>query len=209
MKFRILFVLLIIGYTSQAQSTYSKWALEAGFGIHGSSKPYGMLYTQGNFSFPQVSIGGRYMFNESIGVRASAGYLSMNEGGDSREFDTDYFRGSLEGLLDLKHLLRVWDRRSPFTVIGHAGGGLSRAEFDNTGRSDNMLHFTIGAMPQYTLNDKWSLYGDISYFGHKSQSYTWEGEPGGGNGNAWTLSIGVVYNLHSERIPWARRIQRR
>lgn len=200
MKFRILLILLIAGYTSQAQSTYTKLALEVGIGIHGSSEPYGMLFTQGDFSFPQVSLGGRYMFNEYIGVRASAGYLAMSEGGNSLDFKTDYFRGSLEGLLDLNHLLRVWDRQSPITVMGHAGGGLSRAEFNN-GEADNMVHFTLGLMPQYTLNDKWSIYGDFSYFGHKSQSYTWEGTIGGSDGNAWTLSFGVVYTLGTNRTP--------
>lgn len=220
MKFRILLILLLAGFTTQAQTTYTKWALEAGGGIHGSSDPYTPGYGQGDFNFPQVFVGGRYMFNENIGLRASLGYLSMTEGDQSQEFKSSYWRGSLEGLLDVNQLFELWNPASPFTILLHAGGGLSRANYNdlnfsgtgdpqqaNQDRADNLIHFTGGIMPQYRINDRVSLFADLSYFQHMSQSYTWDGysamsEVSQGDGGIWMASIGIVFNLTTARKPW-------
>lgn len=215
MRYPILLILLIAGFTSQAQSTYTKWALEAGGGIHGSSGPYLMGFSQNDVNFPQVFAGGRYMFNENFGLRGTLGYLSMNDADDSNEFKTHYYRGTLEGLVDLNELFEMWNPASGFTVILHGGGGLSRANFkqiqnssDTTatipGRADNLLHYTIGIMPQYGISERISLFADLSYFGHISQSYTWDGHLGvnDNNGEIWMASIGIVFNLTSARKSW-------
>lgn len=213
MKFRILLILLFAGVTSQAQSTYTKWALEAGGGIHGSSGPYLQGFSQSDINLPQVFGGGRYMFNENFGLRGTIGYLSMSDGGDSNEFKTHYYRGSLEVLVDLNELFEMWNPAGGFTILLHGGGGLSRANFKqidssattttSPGKADNLLHYTAGIMPQYQISEKISLFADFSYFGHISQSYTWDGHaPVDKNGEIWMASIGIVFNLKSARKPW-------
>ena len=219
MKFRFLLILIIAGFSVQAQTNYTKWALEAGGGIHGSSDPYSPGYFQESINLPQLFLGGRYMFNENVGLRMTLGYLSMNEGEDSEEFDSSYLRASLEGLLDLNQLLEMWEPESRFTILLHAGGGISRMSYDlnsnqfpdpgeaNTDRADNLVHFTGGVMPQYRINDRISVFADVSYFGHLAQSYTWDGysamsEVPGGDGGIWMASIGIVFNLQSARSRW-------
>ena len=206
MKFRILLILLIIGYTSQAQSTYSKWALEGGVGAFKASDTYSDGYSKSSdISFPQISLGGRYMFNETYGLRATGGYLPMKaeSQNDGPSRSTNYFRGSLEGIVDLNHFLRMGNPQSPFTVMAHAGGGGSKVG------GDFFFHYTAGLMPQYKINDKVSLFGDISYFGHKYQNITWDNRVGQDDGHIWAATIGVVYTLDTDRIPWSRRIRRR
>lgn len=218
MNFRVLLIILFLSSAVSAQSTYTKWALEAGGGIHGSSSPFTAGYSQEDISLPQLFVGGRYMFNEKVGLRATLGYLSMSEAEESESFSSSYYRASLEAMLDLNRLLQMWDPDSRFTVLLHAGGGFSHVSYGdldptevsgnaNTDRADNLAHFTGGIMPQYRLNERLSLFADFSLFGHVAQSYTWDGhwdlsEVPGGDGRIWNVSIGIVYDLKTARSRW-------
>lgn len=205
MKFRtLLIVMLVVGYTSNAQETYTKWALEAGLGVFNASDTHTSGYSQSDIGFPEFSLGGRYMFNETIGLRATGGYLRMSSGSESpNEFKTNYYRASIEGIVNLGQFFGMGNPHTRFNVMAHAGGGVSKVQ------SEIFLHYTLGIMPQFELSDKVSLFGDISYFGHKYQSATWDGALNDGNGNIWSVTVGVVYSLGTDRIPWSRRIQRR
>ena len=217
-NFRIFLIALLFSGSITAQTTYTKWALEAGGGIHGSSSPFTEGYFQEDFNLPQAFIGGRYMLNENVGLRATLGYLSMSEAEESSTFNSSYFRASLEAMLDLNRLLEIWDPDSRFTVFLHAGGGFSHVSYgdldstedpgiSNTDRADNLGHFTGGIMPQYRLSEQISLFADFSFYGHVAQSYTWDGhrfleEVPGGDGQIWNASIGIVFDLKTARSRW-------
>lgn len=218
MNFRIFLVALLLCGSLSAQTNYTKSALEAGGGVHGTSSPFTPGYFQEDFNLPQVFVGGRYMLNENVGLRATLGFLSMSEAEESQSFNSSYFRTSLEAMLDLNRLLEIWNPDSRLTIFLHAGGGYSHVNYGdldsgedpgitNTDRADNLGHFTGGFMPQYRLNERFSLFADFSFFGHVAQSYTWDGhryleEVPGGDGRIWNASVGIVYNLKTARSRW-------
>src|SRR5690554_3375459 len=173
MTLRVFLIVLLLSGSASAQTTYTKWALEAGGGIHGTSSPFTSGYFQEDINLPQVFIGGRYMLNENVGLRATLGYLSMSEAEESLSFNSSYFRATLEAMLDLNRLLEIWNPDSRFTIFLHAGGGFAHVSYGNldptvdpgitnTDRADNLGHFTGGIMPQYRLSERFSVFADFS-----------------------------------------------
>ena len=79
---------------------YNKWSLELGLGVHEIINPLSPGYETGVLSFGQANLGVRYMFNEKFGLRLGVGYNEFKEGENSLPFRANYYRTSIEGVVN-------------------------------------------------------------------------------------------------------------
>ena len=129
---KIILLITMFPLLAIAQSNdYNKWSIEIDGGI---TKPYRTLtpgFTTEEAEFFVANLGVRYMFNTKFGIKADAGYHDWDEGDNSADFETNYFRGSLQGVINLTNVI---DAKSTFLknfgLLLHAGAGLSVIDFE-------------------------------------------------------------------------------
>ncbi|MHB0754527.1 OmpA family protein [Polaribacter sp. M15] len=163
--FGVLFTLVSL-FTSAQE--FSPWSVDLGAGIHrlGSTISAGRsasILGQGNF-------GVRYMFNERFGVRLDLGYNSFSESAGT-PFKSNYYRASIESVINIGNILHFNSWTDRFNVLGHAGIGA--ASLNVTEPSDNggdfMIPISFGLTPQYKLSERIGLFLDFSSFIHFGQ----------------------------------------
>ncbi|WP_397447604.1 OmpA family protein [Polaribacter sp. R77954] len=163
--FGVLFTLVSL-FTSAQE--FSPWSVDLGAGIHrlGSTISAGRsssILGQGNF-------GVRYMFNERFGVRLDLGYNSFSESAGS-PFKSNYYRASIEGVVNVGNILHFDSWTERFNVLGHAGIGAASLNVtepvENGG--DFMIPISFGLTPQYKLSERIGLFLDFSSFIHFGQ----------------------------------------
>jgi OOP family OmpA-OmpF porin len=160
-------VFTLISLLANAQE-YSPWSIDLGAGIHrmGSTISPGTeasLLGQGNF-------GVRYMFNERFGIRLDLGYNSFTESAGN-PFKSNYYRASLEGVVNVGNILNFDSWTERFNILGHAG--LGGASLNITEPADNggdfMIALGIGLTPQYKISERIALFLDFSSLIHFGQ----------------------------------------
>ena len=173
---------------------YSPWSIDLGAGIHriGSTISPGAdasLLGQGNF-------GVRYMLNERFGVRLDLGYNSFSESAGN-PFKSNYYRASLEGVVNVGSILNFKSWTKKLNVLGHAG--LGAASLNVTEPADNggdfMIPLSFGLTPQYQLSERIALFLDFSSFIHFGQQDNVDGgiynAPRESNVSFFNTSFGV------------------
>jgi OOP family OmpA-OmpF porin len=164
--------------TTSITKKYNHWSIDLGVGVQKPTRPF----TEGAFtntpSFTQADLGIRYMINNKFGLNLDLGFNYFESDDESIEFQSNYYRASLEGVLNIGEItgFREWTDR--FNLLLHAGGGISglRAQepIDGNG-TDNTLNILAGLTPQLRLTDKIALFADVSAIGHVRQTLTWDG----------------------------------
>lgn len=197
--FGALFVLT--SYLTNAQD-YSPWSIDLGAGIHRmgstiSPSTTASLLGQGNF-------GVRYMINERFGLRLDLGYNSFTESSGS-PFKSNYYRASLESVVNVGNVLKFdsWTKR--FNILGHAG--LGAASLNVTEPADNggdfMIALGFGLTPQYQLSDRIALFLDFSSFIHFGQGDNVDGSPNiatrESNVSFFNSSLGINFALGQKK----------
>jgi len=138
-------VFTIMSLLTNAQG-YSPWSIDLGAGIHrlGSTISPGYnasILGQGNF-------GVRYMFNERFGMRLDLGYNSFSESAGN-PFTSNYYRASIEGVVNVGNILKFDSWTNRFNILGHAGLGAASLNvtepIDNGG--DFMIALNFGLTP--------------------------------------------------------------
>lgn len=170
---------IIFCFTIQVNAQeYNKWSIDIGAGVHQIINPLSTGYSTNKFSLGQANFGVRYMFNEKFGLRFDVGYNEFKEGSNSLPFRSNYYRTSLEGVVNAGNLLKFssWTKR--FNLLVHVGGGYSTLRtikpIDN-GTGKPIINFIAGFTPQYKLSDRFSLFLDISTIFHDYQDITYNG----------------------------------
>ena len=172
--FGALFTLL--SFFTSAQD-YSPWSIDLGAGVQqiGSTitPGYGAsIFGQGNF-------GVRYMLNERFGFRLDLGYNSFSEVEGSPAFKSNYYRATLESVVNVGSFLNFdsWTKR--FNILLHVGIGV--ASLNTTEPTDNggdfMIPLNVGLTPQYRLSERIALFLDFSSLIHFSQEDNFDGGP--------------------------------
>jgi OOP family OmpA-OmpF porin len=125
----------------------------------------------------QTNLGFRYMFNERFGIRLDLGYNSFKATSESLPFKSNYYRASLEGVVNLGNILKFNTFSKRFGLLAHAGVGAASLNVTepNDNGGDLMYAMNVGITPQYKLNDRFSLFLDFNSFVHFYQSYNFDG----------------------------------
>jgi OmpA-OmpF porin, OOP family len=194
-----LLILLLLCTTFHAQEkSFSPFSLEASYGISSPIKPFASNYQVNSINPLNFSIGGRYMYNNYVGIRLSAGYSQFRNGRNLSSFTTNYFRTNIEGIVSLDRLFLNYVKNKKFSLFLHTGVGYSIMREKNWDYSnDEMLSVTLGLTPNIKLTQRLSLLIDCSIIGNIYQSRTFDFSEAnikrGVDGYLFNASIGVNY----------------
>lgn len=205
MKNIFLLVSLISVLNLNAQScfckdNYNEWSLEFSVGVN---KPYKTMtdgYFTTNPSLYHVDLGARYTFNPTIGIKADVGFDKFQNKDTSLDFKSNYVRVDLQAVTDVGYILGVYDAKSPYSVLFHAGTGVSYLNSDDNSNSDKMINIIFGFTGLVKISRSMSLSGDISSLMHAKQALNFDANSGvTGNSilrnNLLTASVGLIYFL--------------
>lgn len=190
---------------------FDKWSIEIAGGMHKPGRPMANSYYSDTPSFGQASLGVRYMFNTRFGLKLDLGYNSIKEGKDSPEFKSNYYRSTLEGVVNLGNVLHFQTFTNSFGLLLHGGVGYSQLrpkEPIDRSSTDQMLNVMAGLTPQVKLGNRVALKGDVSIIGNIRQDYTWDGTETTRirdiDGNLFNFSLGLNIYLgkHGEHADW-------
>lgn len=166
----------VITFLTNAQE-FSPWSIDLGAGIQQTGSTLSPGYNTSTFG--QGNFGVRYMLNERFGFRADLGYNSMSEGPGSPEFKSNYYRISLESIINLGSILKFNSFTDRFNLLFHSGIGAASLNVteptDNGG--DFMFALNLGLTPQYKISDRIALFLDFSSFIHFAQDDNFDGGP--------------------------------
>ncbi|QVY64043.1 OmpA family protein [Polaribacter sp. Q13] len=197
MKKLILGALFIGSIFQLSAQEFNKWSIDLGAGVQTIVFPGASGYGTHNPDFWQANIGARYMINEKFGLRLDFGYNNISEDDGSTPFKSNYYRGTLEGVINAGNLLNFKSWTNSFNVLVHGGAGISRlyANEPIDRNVDKMLHVMAGITPQYKLSNRVSLFLDVSGISNFYQSYTFDGAAttsrNGISGGLVNYSVGV------------------
>ena len=151
----------------------------------------------------------RYMMNNRFGLKFDAGF-------DNFQFVDDHpatsaLRFSIQPTFNLTDLLHMNNFSTRWGILLHMGAGYAAMwnkevrgpnEILNLkeGSVDEMLQGIIGLTPQFKLNERLSINGDIAFMGNIRQNYGFDFESapiqgGGFSGYYATATIGFSYYI--------------
>lgn len=184
-------LIALVATTSFAQEEdYDHWSIDLGAGIQQMGSTLSPGYNASTFG--QGNIGVRYMLNERFGFRVDLGYNSISDGPGSAPFKSNYYRASIESIINLGNILKfnTWSDR--FNLLFHTGVGAASLNVtepvDNGG--DFMFALNLGVTPQFKLTERIALFLDFSSFIHFGQNDNFDG----GTNDAWRESNVSLYN---------------
>ena len=202
--FCILAVLFSVQVNSQSMNKSS-----IGFNIGGHD---GMSKTNHYTRLNQLNhyeLNYRYMMNNRFGLKFDAGF-------DNFQFVDDHpatsaLRFSIQPTFNLTDLLHMNNFSTRWGILLHRGAGYAAMwtkevrgpnEILNLkeGSVDEMLQGIIGLTPQFKLNERLSINGDIAFMGNIRQNYGFDFESapiqgGGFSGYYATATIGFSYYI--------------
>ncbi len=197
---------------------YDRWSVEINGGVNKPTKPFSEGYFTSTPSFFHVDLGVRYMFNPKFGLKLSGGFDQLKSSDESKEFKTNFYRVSLEGVANLGRIMEFEDWTNTFGLLFHAGAGISglrdeKLNNDTSGlfdKTDDSGHFIVGLTPQVRLSNSIVLTGDISMINTTKQSVTWDAgtsgahEGRGFDGTLWNGSLGLTFYIggHEKHADW-------
>lgn len=220
MKKLLLSVFLLGGMVAMAQDTveddkkadrdvipYNQWSIDFGVGAHKPVRPVAGGFFTNTPSFGQADLGIRYMINDKFGLNLDLGYSRFEGDENSNDFETDGYRASLEGVINMGNILGFKEWTNRFGLLIHGGGGVTSLSYQeplDIDDSDEMLNLTIGITPQLRLSDRIALFGDLSAFGHVRQDRSFDGTRATGtrgfNGFLVNVSAGISFYLGGKDV---------
>ncbi|WP_240642418.1 OmpA family protein [Nonlabens xiamenensis] len=192
-------------------SNFKRWAIDLGAGVHKPTRPFASSAFTNTPDLFQVDLGVRYMFTRSFGIGLEFGYNDIQSDEDSPiEFETKYYRTTLEGIVNLGNFVNLDAATSNFGIIGHGGMGIgflpANDDFNPDGGTDLQLNFQVGITPQLRLADNVALFGDLTVIGTVRNDYGWDGLPlpnatRGFEGLLVNASVGISFYLGNGNAP--------
>jgi len=217
MKKLLLLSFLALGMMAYAQTTeeaestvptLKNWSIDLGVGVHKAERPFSDGAVTNNPSLFQMDLGVRYMFNNKFGLRADFGYKKFEGAENSIDFSTNYYKFTLEGVMNAGNVLGFREMSNRFGLLLHGGMGVSALAIEEApGGLDNMMNFQAGLTPQFRLTNNLVLFSDLSILGHIRQDYTFDGvaraaiDKLGFDGFLVNASIGITFYLGDGAVP--------
>lgn len=185
---------------SNESSTYKKWSIDLGAGVHKPVRPVSAGYFTNTPDLFQVDLGVRYMVNEKFGLNLDLGYNRFEGDDESIDFQTNYYRVTLEGVVNARNFIGLDAVSDRLGLLVHGGIGVSALDFESPlDDRDYMLNFQLGITPEYRLSSAISVFADLSAIAHARQDYTFDGAnravTRGIDGALINASIGISFAL--------------
>lgn len=181
MRKTLILLAIAASLSSFAQTAVNKWSLGLSLGVHDGQTPSAVQTKL--YQFQHVGLNGRYMMNNRFGIQLDFGY-DLFDGVNSGTRNVNYFRTSLQGVVNAGDLLRFSTFSKRFGLLIHGGAGISsmwlnkdyQVGTDNTlfKKSDDMVNFIFGATPQFKVTERFSLNADLSFIFHHNQTYQFD-----------------------------------
>jgi OmpA-OmpF porin, OOP family len=190
---------------------YNRFALDAQFGGNHAVNPLAGGVTMNSLSMFHVGLGGRYMLNPKFGLRLGVNYDQLTGSDGQNDFNTDYYRTSLEGVINLGNVLSFDQWTHCFGLLLHAGMGYSVSDNSSSDLGpDHMMNVVGGLTPQFRVGDRMNIYLDASMISNANQDFTYDyterlTNVRGFAGNLYQYSVGVQFNFgpHKTYADWA------
>lgn len=181
MRKTLILLAIAASLSSFAQTDFNKWSMGLSLGVHDGQTPSAVQTKL--YQFQHVGLNGRYMMNNRFGIQLDFGY-DLFDGVNSGTRNVNYFRTSLQGIVNAGDLLRFSTFSKRFGLLIHGGAGISsmwlnkdyQVGTDNTlfKKSDDMVNFIFGATPQFKVTERFSLNADLSFIFHHNQTYQFD-----------------------------------
>jgi OOP family OmpA-OmpF porin len=162
---------------NKTSADYNRWSVEAGFGVNKAYRPFTSNHITSTPSFFHTNLGVRYMISPMFGFKLGAGYDNIRSNSSSIDFNTDFTRYTLEGVINAGRLLKSEDWTKTVGLLVHAGGGYGVLNGSKFPEKDDVLSLVGGLTFQFKLSPKFVLTLDGSVLNNFSQTYTWDGGP--------------------------------
>jgi outer membrane protein OmpA-like peptidoglycan-associated protein len=177
--FLIFFLSLVLSNSFCQYSEYNKWSVDLSIGGTNAVEPYTPGYWSNTVDLVHTSGGVRYMFNNKFGLKLDGGYDlitndNLGKNGNSLPFKTNYYRASIQGVLDIGRIFTFENFTDRWSLLFHTGGGMSLTSSKVNPDNDRMVNFMFGFTPQFKLNDRIALNVDASFIWHIYQQYTFD-----------------------------------
>lgn len=191
--------------TTSAQSSidkpaYNKWSIELNGGLNKPMRAITPGYSTESLSAFHADLGARYMFNPKFGLKLDVGYDQFQERKDTPEFDSKYYRASLQGVVNLGRALNFETWTNTFGLLAHGGFGVSQLSSDKGfDGKDYMAHGIMGLTGQVRLSNRVALTGDLTGIvnGRQNHNFDGKGVPATGSldGVLLNASVGLTFYL--------------
>ena len=204
---KMFFALLLISTVSQAQYRfrYDKLFMEAGMGM---AIPLSGISPSGDgngfISLIHLQGGLRYMFTENVGL---LGNLNFDQFEDSNHQKSEQKMASLELCYNLGNLIDISrNTGGQFGLLAHAGAGLGTMDSKYVTKRDYIEAILIGVKPYVFINEKVSLFGDLTYKATLAQDTYFNGvtttypSPGQFSASQLGITFGFIVALGQNRF---------
>jgi len=225
MKFFIFtFILLVFtNISAQRSGLVENWSTSFDLGVASASGAYTSGYSSSELNNFSTSLGVRYLFDSDrgsykpYGIRLKGGFTNLTGDSDSRDFETTVYHITLDGVLNIKDLLKLGFRDWPngFNLFVNLGVGASHYNFGddavysdvNDGfflNGDDLITLNFGITPEYQISRDFSLHLDLTYSLFTTPDFSTDGNEtiesiGLSKGNfdprMFRASIGVTYYI--------------
>lgn len=187
---------------TEAGNDFNRWSIDINGGVHKPTRPFTPDYFTSTPDLWNADLGVRYMFTDKVGLKLDFGFYNIEGAEESADFRTNYYRTSLQGVVNLGTLLGFREVSNRINFLVHGGAGYSRIHTQEPVEhdfKDQMVNLIAGFTPQIRLSDKVALNGDVSFIGNVRQDYNWDGTDSyvqrGFDGMMVTGSIGLSIYL--------------
>lgn len=205
-------------------NTFNRWTVEVNAGRSKGIKPYNDGYFAsdpgtylGKLSFNSYNIGARYMFSPKFGLKLdfSSDLFENVEGTDSKEFKTQQYRISIQGVVNASRLFDIEKELGRFNFLVHGGlqvGQLTPKLESNVGRynrTEDNGGIIFGLSPEFRVFKNFSIIADYSMVYNYRQHYAWNGDYAPEEDNLYgqmiSATIGLTYSFGENNIhgDWA------
>jgi len=205
--------LLVLSFAANAQnetvtstessidnSAYDKWSIEINGGLNKPARTMTPGHYNEVFNSLHADLGVRYMFNPKFGVKLDFGYDKFKNGDGSPEFESQYLRTDLQGVINLGRALNFETWTNTFGLLVHGGFGVSQLSsktgFDG---EDYMANGILGLTGQIKLGNSVALTADLTGIVNAQQNWNLDGmsgvRPGAFDGVVVNASVGLTFYL--------------
>lgn len=185
-------VLLVFSFYSFSQTNFNNLSLELSSGYTGAVNPYLTSYKSGFSGLNNVSIAGRYMFSEKLGVRLEYVNDRFITSSDTK-VGTYFNRFGAQLVYNLgKDLNLIYETYETIGLLTHIGAGYTLSKPVSQNFKERIGSLVIGITPQVKLNNRTAFFADFSSVFNFKQHYRFDGSLVSDN---YQPTIGFHYNV--------------
>jgi OOP family OmpA-OmpF porin len=215
---KITLVALLMGasfsFGQITKPSFNRWSVDVNAGVNRTVKNFAPGHSS-TLSLGGINAGARYMLNPNFGFKIDLGLESFQGDKNSTEFSTMYGRSTIHAVADLGNIFSFYNFTERFSLLAHAGVGLSSMSAEGLGFFekdvvDFMGNAVAGLTPQFKLSNRVALNLDASVVVNSGQNrtldFTQSVNEGGINNYYFTGTVGLSiylggYDTHADWTP--------